>query len=141
MKTGINTKTLLILSVVVLMAFSGCTAPSEQVIKTPDVTAPSEQATNTPVLEVPVGSGPDWCKTGPVMVQGPGGALIPDGGGNTIKGITTYEGKEVCESSLSYDGLEGSYKIYWNKDFTFHITVVTDKFGKETITDRRPKLG
>jgi len=119
MKKGKNTIILLILSVVLLMAFSGCSSPSEQVIKTPDGE-----------VKISEGSGPDWCKTGTMMTTtGPDGKQVS----YAIKGITTYEGKEVCESG--WDSNEGSYKMYVSKDSTYYIMVITDKFGKETKID------
>lgn len=119
MKTGKNIKIPLILSVVLLILFSGCTSPGEQVIKTPDGE-----------VKISEGSGPDWCKTGTMMTTtGPDGKQVS----YSIKGITTYEGKEVCESGGG--GSEGSYKMYVNKDSTYYVMVITDEFGKETKVD------
>lgn len=116
MKAGKSTKIMLILSVVLLIAFSGCTAKNDQVIKTPNGD-----------VKVSEGSGPDWCKKGTtVTATGPDGRQVS----YSVKGITSYEGKEVCESSWSSD--DGSYKTYVNKDSTYSVMIFTDKSGKET---------
>lgn len=119
MKTSKNTKILLILSIVLLIAFSGCTAPNEKVIKTPGGD-----------VKVSEGSGPGWCKTGTTMTQtGPDGKQVS----YAIKGITTYEGKEVCESGWSSG--EGSYTMYTGADGTYNVMIMKDTSGKETKID------
>jgi hypothetical protein len=116
MKTNKIIKVLIVTWVVLSMAFSGCTAKNEQTIKTPGGD-----------VKVSEGSGPYWCKTGTTVTAiGPYGKEVS----YTIKGITNYEGKEVCESDL--DSSEDSYKIYMNQDKTYRVMIITDKDGKET---------
>lgn len=120
MKTGKNMKILLVISVVLLIAFSGCTAKNEQTIKSPSGD-----------VKVSVGqSGPDWCKAGTTMTT-----TSPDGKqvSYAVKGITTYEGKEVCESGWS--SKEGSYTIYTGADGTYNVMIMRDASGKETKID------
>lgn len=42
--------------------------------------------------------------------------------------MTTYQGKEACESEWITE--EGSMSQYFNEDGTFAITVIKDKTGK-----------
>jgi len=108
-----NTKILVILSIILLMAFAGCTTPNEQVIKTPDGD-----------VKVVEGTGSDWCKTGTKMTQtGPNGEQVFE-----IKGIVNYEGKDVCESGWTSD--DGSVVTYTNEDSTYYVMIVKDKSGK-----------
>ena len=118
-----NIKILLIALVILLIAFSGCVTRNEQVTKT--------QTGNVNVSE---GSGPDWCKPGSVMTM-----TLQDGKqvSYSIKGITTYEGKEVCESG--WNNTDGSYNTYMNQNKTYNVMVVTDKSGKETRIDMSKK--
>jgi hypothetical protein len=117
MKTSKNIKILLILSVILLMVFSGCTAPKEQVAKTPSGD-----------VKVSEGSGgPDWCKAGTSMTQGQQGQFS-----FVIKGLTTYKGQEVCEADATYDqgGQPASVKYYFSKDNKYMHMIMKDASGK-----------
>jgi len=114
MKTYKNTKILVVLSIILLTAFAGCTSTNEKVVPVP--------GGNVKVVE---GAGPDWCKAGTKMTQtGPNGEQISF----EVKGIVNYEGKEVCESGwISGDG---SVTTYTNADSTYYIMIMKDKSGK-----------
>lgn len=113
MKNSKNMKILIILSIIVLVAFAGCTG-TQDTIKTPDGEVKISQG----------GSGPDWCKAGTKMTT-----TGADGkqGSFEIKGITTYEGKEVCESEWKSD--EGSMTQYFNEDSSYLVMISKDKSG------------
>ena len=114
MKTKKNTKILIILSIIGLIAFAGCTG-KQDTIKTPDGEIKVSEG----------GSGPDWCKAGTKMTT-----TGADGkqGSFEIKGITNYEGKEVCESHWSSD--EGSMTQYFNEDSSYLVKISKDTSGK-----------
>jgi outer membrane lipoprotein-sorting protein len=119
MKTSKNIKILAMLCVILLIAFSGCTAKNEQVVKTPGGD-----------VKVSEGSGPDWCKAGTsITTTGPDGKKASF----VIKGVTNYEGKEVCESD--YIGNGESTIIYTSQDSKYRIMIIKDKSGNETKID------
>lgn len=114
-KTGKNVKILMILSIILLIAFAGCTG-KEQTITTPDGEVKVSQGS---------GSGPDWCKAGTKMTStGPSG----EQGSFEIKGIVNYEGKSVCESEWTSN--EGSMIQYFNEDSSYLVMITKDKSGK-----------
>lgn len=114
MKTYKNAKILVVLSIILLMAFAGCTAKNEQTIQTP--------GGDVKVVE---GAGPDWCKAGTKTTQsGPTGEQVSF----EVKGIVNYEGKEVCESGWTSG--DGSVATYTNEDSTYYVMIVKDKSGK-----------
>jgi len=105
---------LVVLLIMISVIIAGCIG-NEQIIETPSGNVKISQGS---------GSGPDWCKTGTQITStGPQGE-----GSFVIKGITTYQGKEVCESELTYN--EGTMTQYFNSGGTFTATVVKDKTGK-----------
>jgi len=113
MKTKKSTKILIILSIIGLIAFAGCTG-KQDTIKTSDGEIKVSEG----------GSGPAWCKAGTKMT-----ATGPDGkqGSFEIKGITNFEGKEVCESQWSSD--DGSMTQYFNEDQSYLVMIQKDKSG------------
>jgi hypothetical protein len=117
MKTGKGTKILLVLSVMLLIAFSGCTAKNEQTINTPNGDVKVSQGV----------VGPDWCKAGTSMTQGQQGQFS-----FVIKGLTTYKGQEVCEADATYDqgGQSASVKYYFSKDNKYMHMIMKDASGK-----------
>lgn len=117
MKTGKYTKTLLVLSVILLMAFSGCTGKNEQTINTSN----GDMKVSQGVV------GPDWCKAGTSMAQGQQGQFS-----FVIKGLTTYKGQEVCEADAVYDqgGQSTSATYYFSKDNKYMHMIMKDASGK-----------
>ncbi len=113
MKTKRSTKILIILSIIGLIAFAGCTG-KQDTIKTPDGEIKISEG----------GSGPAWCKAGTKMTNtGPDGKQVSWG----IKGITNYEGKEVCELEMISN--EGSTTQYFNEDSSYLVMIQKDKSG------------
>ncbi|HMB45253.1 MAG TPA: hypothetical protein VKL21_05475 [Candidatus Methanoperedens sp.] len=125
MKSNKSTKILIILSIIGLIAFAGCTG-KQDTITTPDGDVKISEG----------GSGPDWCKTGTKMTT-----TGADGkqGYFEIKGSTNYEGKEVCESQWSSD--DGSVTQYFNEDSSYLVIITKDKSGKEInkVVNSQPK--
>lgn len=69
------------------------------------------------------GTGTDWCKAGSKIISS-----TPESEGTfLIKGLTTYQGKEVCEAEWSYDG--GSMTQFFNEDGSYGVTIIKDKDG------------
>ncbi len=69
------------------------------------------------------GTGPEWCKVGTSITSS-----SPKGVGSfIIKGMTIYQGKEVCESE--WTNTDGTMIQYFNIDSTFTATVMKDKTG------------
>jgi hypothetical protein len=114
-KTGKNGKVLVIISIILLIAFAGCTG-KEQTITTPDGNVKVSQGS---------GSGPAWCKAGTKMTTtGANGQQ----GSYEIKGIVNYEGREVCLSEYISD--EGSMEQYFSEDSSYVVMITKDKSGK-----------
>lgn len=119
MKTDKNTKILVILSIMLLIAFAGCTAKKEQTINT------SSGDVKTSVV---TGTGPDWCKAGTSITssqQGQGQYSF------VVKGITSYKGQEVCEADAAFDhgGQSGSLTYYFSQDSKYMHVVMKDATG------------
>ncbi|NJD53370.1 MAG: hypothetical protein FIB07_10940 [Candidatus Methanoperedens sp.] len=114
-KTSKNVKAIIILSIILLTAFAGCTT-KEQTISTPGGDLKVSQGS---------GSGPAWCKTGTKMTMT---GATGQQGSFEIKGIVNYEGREVCMSE--YVGDEGSMEQYFSQDSSYMVMVTKDKSGK-----------
>ncbi len=109
-----KTTTVTILLIVTIAIIAGCVG-NEQTVKTPSGDVKISQGS---------GTGPDWCKAGTKIT-----ASSPEGEGSfTIKGITTYQGKDVCESE--WTTTDGTMTQYFNEDGSFTATVMKDKTGK-----------
>lgn len=103
-----------ILLIVTIAIIAGCIG-KEQTIKTPSGDVKVSQGT---------GAGPNWCKAGTSVTSS-----SPQGEGSfTIKGMTTYQGKDVCESEWATT--DGTMTQYFNEDGSFTATVIKDKTGK-----------
>ncbi len=115
-----NTKVLLVLSIILLIVFAGCTSKTEKTIGQTDPTKdggskiPSESAIST-----------TWCNTGTKMdIPSPTGQKATF----EVKGITNYEGKDVCWAEYKYS--EGSMSEYFNQDQSFAVLVMKDNTGQ-----------
>ena len=118
-KTGKNAKVVMILSIVLLIAFAGCTG-KEQTVSTPNGDVKVSQGS---------GLGPDWCKAGASMTNaGPQGSSYSF----VIKGITTYQGKEVCEAGATFDqgGQSMNVVYYYSQDNKYMYMIMKDASGK-----------
>lgn len=113
MKTNKSTKILIILSIIGLIAFAGCTG-KQDTITTPDGDVKISEG----------GSGPAWCKAGTKMTT-----TMTDGkqGSFEIKGITNYEGREVCELEMINN--EEYITQYFNEDSSYLVMITKDKSG------------
>lgn len=109
-----KTTAVTILLIVAIAIIAGCVG-NEQTVKTSSGDVKISQGT---------GTGPEWCKAGTkITASGPQGE-----GSFTIKGITTYQGKDVCESEWATT--DGTMTQYFNEDGSFTATVMKDKTGK-----------
>ena len=124
MKKDKNVKTIMILSIILLIAFSGCTTKDKTVV-TPDGD-----------VKVPHDSGPGtaWCKAGTKFAsEGAHGEPAT----YEIKGIVNFEGKEVCLSVITSD--RESIEQYYNEDHSVDVKIVKDKSGKEISRQKMPQ--
>jgi len=116
-----NTKILIILSIILLIAFAGCTAKNEQTVNT----SGGDEKIST---EAGTGVGPDWCKTGASV-----GSTQQQGHYSyVIKGLTTYKGQEVCEADATFSdgtGNSGSVTYYFSKDTKYAHVIMKDASG------------
>ena len=116
-KSGKNVKAFLILSIILLIAFTGCTAKT-QTVSTPGGDVKVSQGS---------GLGPDWCKPGTTMeslAQSQGYSLI-------VKGPTTYLGKAVCEADATYTqgGQSMGITYYYTQDGKYMHLIMKDAPG------------
>lgn len=114
-KTSKNVKAIILLSIILLTAFAGCTT-KEQTISTPGGDLKVSQGS---------GSGPAWCKTGTKMTMT---GATGQQGSYEIKGIVNYEGREVCLAEYVSD--EGSMEQYFSQDSSYMVMITKDKSGK-----------
>ena len=114
-------KILVILSLVVATILSGCiTGPKK-------IETPEGKAT---IGEVPGGKGPGWCQAGIEIKQETAGQKSS----YIVKGITTYEGKSVCEAEMKVSGVpggEGVWKYYFTENGEYAVIIMKDPTGKE----------
>jgi hypothetical protein len=118
MKTNKNTKILMVLSIVLLIAFAGCTS-----------TTKTEQTTPGGNVSTIEGSGPDWCKAGSSLTQG---QTQQGQYSYVIKGMTTYKNQEVCEAEATVTQAgQQSYSMtyYFSKDSKFSHLIMKDASG------------
>lgn len=109
-----KTTVLAILLIIMSIIITGCTG-SDKTIKTPEGDIKISQGP---------GSGPDWCKAGTQMTSsGPQGQTS-----FVVKGITAYQGREVCEMEWLGDE-QITTTQYFNKDGSFTAVVTKDKDG------------
>lgn len=105
-------KIYIILFAIFIAILSGCVA--ERSVTTPAGKVTVDQGT----------TGPNWCKAGTkVTSTGPQGQ-----GSFEIKGMTTYNGTEVCEAVIESD--QGSTSYYFNEKYSYAVLVMKDKSGK-----------
>ncbi len=115
-----NTKVLIVLSIILLAAFAGCTGKNEQTV---NQSVPPDDGIKTSGES---GKASGWCSTGTKMdIPNPTGQKATF----EIKGITNYEGKDVCWAEYKYS--EGSMAEYFNQDQSYAVLIVKDKNGKD----------
>lgn len=112
MKNKIKTA-LVILSIFVIATLSGC------VTEPKTITTPEGQKVTMEEGSI----GPDWCKKGTKMTSSGAGQL----GSLEIKGITKYDGKDVCEAEYIHD--QGSMIQYFNENGDYAVMIYKDTSG------------
>ncbi len=114
----------LILFMMALMLFAGCLGKPAG--KTEITTGEGKMTVTEGV------AGPDWCKAGTTMsLAAPTTGEVATW---TIKGITTYKGRQVCamEIKVTEKGQEGIMTYYFTEDSSYVAMVSRDPSGKET---------
>ncbi len=116
MRINKSMKILTTLSIILLVAFAGCTGNVDKTISSPE---------GDVKISENVGTGPNWCNTGTKLTAtGPTGEQAAF----EIKGIVNYEGKEVC--SAEWISTEGTLTQYFNEDHSYTVMIMKDKTGK-----------
>jgi len=119
-------KKFIILSIIVVIIFSGCTEKTATEIQTNEGKLTVSEGTGT-------GAGADWCKAGTSSTFTSNAA---DGQGSTtfvIKGITTYKGRQVCEAETKYTGTGSdsfSTTYLYSQDEKYGAWIMKDATGK-----------
>lgn len=117
-------KILVVLSIVMATILSGCVTGSKT-IQTPEGKVTIEDAQGGKE-----GKGSDWCQSGMKVTSS-----APEGeGAYEIKGITTYEGKSVCEAEMKVSGISGEEKVwkyYFTENGEYAVIIMKDSTGKE----------
>ena len=73
---------------------------------------------------------PDWCKAGTKIIA----SGLQGEGTYEIKGITTYEGKSVCEAEMKVSGVPGGesiWKYYFTQNGEYAVMIMKGPDGKE----------
>ena len=131
-------KKLIILSIVAVMIFSGCTEKTGTDIQTKDINSKktvTDIKTTDGKLTISegTGEGADWCKAGTSSTFA---SNAPNGQGSStfiIKGITTYKGRQVCEAETRITGTGSdtiSYSYYYSHDEKYGAWIMKDASGK-----------
>ena len=113
-ESGKHVKAFIMVSIILLIAFAGCTA--------------KPQTGNSTAGDVKSGLGPDWCKAGASVVN----SASHQGYSLVVKGVTTYSGKEVCEADATYEqgGQSMGIIYYYSQDGKYMHMIVKDASGK-----------
>lgn len=102
----------MLLLIIASVILSGCTGPKKITTSDGGKVEVSED-----------GTGPDWCKAGMKITSS-----SPQGQGTfTIKGITTYSGKEVCQAEWNLS--QGVMTEYFSKDSSYMHLIMRDNSG------------
>lgn len=97
---------MIILSIVSMIILSGC------------ISEPKDDTTQKK------GTTLEWCKAGTTITS-----ATPQGeeGYFTVKGMTSYKGKEVCEAEWLYG--QGIMTEYFDEEFKYVVIIVRDQNG------------
>jgi len=123
-------KKIFVLAVAAFVLFSGGIGSSSETSVSPSGEVKTEVKTGegtTIITATEGGAGPEWCKAGTtVTTAGPTGEAK-----YVIKGITTYKGRQVCESEAKFsgEGSAGSWTYYYNEDGSFGAIIIKDASG------------
>ncbi len=121
-------KKIMILMIMVSAIVAGCAGPKTEI---------QTEAGKVTVQEG-TGIGPEWCKAGTtanVDAASAGGQMT-----FVVKGLTTYKGKQVCESEGKYTGagLEMYYTQYFTQDGKYFVTIIKDSSGNVLSENEAP---
>ncbi len=122
-------KLFMVLSIIAMIAFAGCTGKSENTNNTPQGNVQIPQGEKSKTSDIKPGYGSNtWCVAGTsIETMSPKGNTVT----LVIRGITTFEGNEVCETGwISPE--EGSLTMYTSHDTKFTVTIIKDKNGVQT---------
>src|SRR4030067_1533651 len=121
---GENMKKLIILSIIAVMIFSGCTEKTGNEIQTNDGKSTVSEGT---------GAGAEWCKAGTSTTSTSNTAEGQSSTTFVIKGITTYKGRQVCEAETKYTGTGSdsfSTTYLYSQDEKYGVWIMKDSTGK-----------
>lgn len=117
-----NKKVLIVLLVLTILISAGCIG------STPKVPDKSVNPDVTQNIKSDYKSGNykdgDWCKKGSEYTAKAAGETVT----SKVLGITTYQGREVCESEYTTNDYTVVY--YVSEDNTFYYQIMKDKEGK-----------
>lgn len=117
-------KKLIILSIILVLIFSGCTEKTATDIQTKEGKSTVSEGT---------GVGADWCKAGTSTTSSSNTAEGQSSTTYAIKGITTYKGRQVCESETKYAGTgtdSFSTTYLFSEDEKYGAWIMKDATGK-----------
>ncbi len=111
-------KKILILLIMASVIAAGCAGPKTEFQTEAGKVTISEGA----------GVGHEWCKAGTTMTAASAGGQMT----YVVKGLTTYKGKEVCESEAKVTGA-GQETMYYTQYFTqdggYVVSIIKDASG------------
>ncbi len=125
-------KKIFFLLIAAFIILAGCVGPSTETTTSPtgEVTTEVKTEEGTVTVTAKEGAGPEWCKAGSSMnAAGPAGQMTW-----TVKGFTTYKGRQVCELEVKASG-EKAGEVTWmtqyfNEDSSYVAIVYRDQTGK-----------
>ena len=125
-------KKVIILSIIVVLIFSGCT---EKTGNDGQTNPGTEIQTTDGKLTVSegTGAGPDWCKAGTTSTFASNEPGSQGSFNFVIKGLTTYKGKQVCEAEakITAAGSESiTYQQFYTQDGKYGVMIMKDSSGK-----------
>lgn len=116
-------KKIIILSLLVVIIFSGCTEKTGTEIQTNEGTLTVSEGT---------GSGPEWCKAGTSSTFASNAPGSEGSVNYVVKGLITYKGKQVCELEAKVTGSNAEtvyYTQYFSQDEKYFAMIIKDSSG------------
>lgn len=125
-------KKVIILSIIAILIFSGCT---EKTGNDKQTNPGTEIQTTDGKLTVSggTGAGAEWCKAGTSSTYGSNSPGSEGSFNYVIKGLTTYKGKQVCEAEAKVTGSNAEtiyYTQYISQDQKYFAMIMKDSSGK-----------
>ena len=129
-------KKLIILSIIAVMIFSGCSEKTATDIQANDgnskKTVTDIQNEGKSTVSEDTGVGADWCKAGTSTTSSSSTAGGQSSTTFVIKGITTYKGRQVCEAETKYTetGSNSFSTTYlYSQDEKYGVWIMKDASG------------